>query len=1291
MARKTLSIGKRTPKAATPVVETVSSSSSFRTSYSHKSLSRYDPDLKPRYNIKAEPIEPTGRSKISDSIDEGYFQGTVLEEENFASVDVEGGEARNWINKDRHSSEGMATQEVLEQDYLSRMGSNLKSTLGMMARGEVIAKTNTGALRAAEAGLVLENIAGGRDFHSVVGGVAPSPVSSIDIVTGEITGTSSYQIPESELNKAMHFMDNTLPEMMERGPGQRLNTNFQNSKAEEAHKLALQNAYAVIDNTVDKYYMSERARGSEVYGIRKEAAVAELHEYILNSDLAGRRGRILPTPNEMETAGLVPTPAMRGGKQRTAAWTNWEYDTELAKRGLTRDTLDGDNQLHQQLMGKGPSLNNLFSRVDWTGIERGTQDPLQIALTVTRKQEHWDRVNAQRTLIKDASELIRKDMITNRDESYGNRLRYTGLDDPYGEQAAAGDFRSHVSSTLSMVGMNEFGGAIPDSPKIFSTTGEKPLYSIDQVIASRADGSLSDKFKGLTDREVLKNINEDVLEHNTELFLNPIAKTGMEGTGSNSGGMYGLKENSDQEEAVQSMMDTWQGMVDAGTDGELASQILTDSTEAPSMRAALAPAGSDMAAYDAQVANSYSPPQGSPEWLKQREGLVTASLGNVLWKGKGDQRVAANLAERRLVNELLTGDAKEAALLRLDPSNAYTRMGNKFEDKARDTFLATEGKGLTFRDAFFTKNEDVSKVMGASPDGRLFNEDGSSAGLLELKFLGEGGMKKALQEYTPQMQIQMAMTKESQTHFYALDRETNEYEHHIVKADPKMQAELIKLGESAHALEGTIKNNMELQAMKTGYKGAKRVGTAASSAAGQTESFSNDIEAEAPVTSFGSASEGQGSGGGGASASVGGDVPGTGVGGGVDANTVKQGLPSSSVKPDQALKAAKSAEAKAARDAAKALKDLQRSAKSAASALTAGALSAAASGMDTVRLAGLSGLSTEAARGLEYAFRSDGMTPGDARSTILAAGHMRTQFNTDSQVGGAIGTMIENWASSGLQQKLGFTPQISDFKGRGTQDILATIQGWVGGLDAETKIQALTAINPAFEHMSVLGMSGSDVGSAVGYIDGPGIERFHYGAEGVKQELQTAGEVATAATGELGGAIAATADFVLGAKTLKEAAVKLLAVAALSSAPTITSKYGELVESDALGNTVFGAVDKVRALMGNTGAQERVDVLKAAAAIASATPNSTIQNGTGWSSDDLPTMLLDENLLSPKFYAQDLPTNLIRQAPGLSQGGKVENKTEVNVTNHISKDLISTTVDNNGDIEETSERSSGDA
>lgn len=221
----------------------------------------------------------------------------------------------------------------------------------------------------------------------------------------------------------------------------------------------------------------------------------------------------------------------------------------------------------------------------------------------------------------------------------------------------------------------------------------------------------------------------------------------------------------------------------------------------------VAPSGSDLEAYRDKVANSSSPAQGSKEWLAQREGVVTGSKAKELWKGMGDSRLAATLASEKLgITE--------------DISNAYTSRGNKMEDKVKASFLAKEGKGLIWEEAFF-ETDPSQPGFGASPDGRLFNEDGSSAGLLELKYFSDKTFNSAYEMTMPQMQMQMMVSGETQTHFFATNADTGEAQHRIAKADPVMQAELKKLGLSALSMaEGLDVRGVDKLRTKT--KGARR-------------------------------------------------------------------------------------------------------------------------------------------------------------------------------------------------------------------------------------------------------------------------------------------------------------------------------------------------------------------------------------------------------------------------------------------------------------------------------------
>jgi len=186
--------------------------------------------------------------------------------------------------------------------------------------------------------------------------------------------------------------------------------------------------------------------------------------------------------------------------------------------------------------------------------------------------------------------------------------------------------------------------------------------------------------------------------------------------------------------------------------------------------------------------------QGTDAWLRLREGKITASAAAGLLAVDGIEERALALAEERL------GEKKKFE------GNSDTREGNEGEAKAVKAFMAKHGRGLTFKEAFFETNPN-HEGFGVSPDGRMYHGTSSdeenfvgprqSAGLLEVKFLGSGGMDEAIKTYTPQVQMQMAIAGEKETHFYALDKQTDEYVYKLIEADPAMQAELLAAGEAA--------------------------------------------------------------------------------------------------------------------------------------------------------------------------------------------------------------------------------------------------------------------------------------------------------------------------------------------------------------------------------------------------------------------------------------------------------------------------------------------------------------
>ncbi len=242
-----------------------------------------------------------------------------------------------------------------------------------------------------------------------------------------------------------------------------------------------------------------------------------------------------------------------------------------------------------------------------------------------------------------------------------------------------------------------------------------------------------------------------------------------------------------------------------------------------------------------------SPAQGTQAWLNQRKGHITASTAAGLLKEGGIEARAEELALERMGNsESFTG-------------NAHTREGNEGEAKAAAAFMASKhAKGLTMTEAFFETNENL-KGFGVSPDGRLWNDEGDSAGLLELKYLSSGSMEGAVKKYTPQVQMQMAVTGESQTHFYALDKYTGEYVHELIKADPKMQADLISAGTKALELGASL-DNRGIQALRRQratqkkMKPRNQVGAVdETTIKGQQESIQLIDEVDEPMTAFQSA------------------------------------------------------------------------------------------------------------------------------------------------------------------------------------------------------------------------------------------------------------------------------------------------------------------------------------------------------------------------------------------------------------------------------------------------------
>ncbi|MCK5017655.1 MAG: YqaJ viral recombinase family protein, partial [Candidatus Peribacteraceae bacterium] len=455
------------------------------------------------------------------------------------------------------------------------------------------------------------------------------------------------------------------------------------------------------------------------------------------------------------------------------------------------------------------------------------------------------------------------------------------------------------------------------------------------------------------DADMFRHDDEGIGMPESFIPINP--STGMpeipEGqtlSGSRKGGMYGEKGLSERDEYVDEQ------------------RVLEEYKKKYPIASVEVGADTDRGRYLASVTGKQGvAEQGSAEWLAQRKGLVTGSVSTELGYEMGVETLAANMAAERL------GYGSKWR------GNAYTARGTRYEESARKSFLATEGKGLAYEEAYF--ETDPSKPgFGVSPDGRLYNKDGSSAGLLELKVLSDGSMKKAVSDYNRQMQMQMAITGEAQTHFYALNADTGEYLHELVKSDPELQEELLLKGREALDLAAGLDKRGVSEMDKIIKRGGRRKVGSTKPAGQEAKYVPSNGDKEAPMEVFNAMTtvggksirvetgledeiEGLGEfmqdfGG------FGGDGDGSGTGG-------------------DKMKAFE----RATRDATRALKEFSTS-------LVADKEEA----LSTARIAAEVGMDPKATRGLENVLVRGGLSEQSTRANILAAGNQLSKFRQSS-------------------------------------------------------------------------------------------------------------------------------------------------------------------------------------------------------------------------------------------------------------------------------------------------------
>jgi len=374
-----------------------------------------------------------------------------------------------------------------------------------------------------------------------------------------------------------------------------------------------------------------------------------------------------------------------------------------------------------------------------------------------------------------AMKTIRQSTLTATDEAYGNTQRNSGYQQSREDWNAIADMQN-----------------------------EAYIQDIDRNPNFVAGGGMGQGGTG-EEQVILEKISDENAGFSQNRFMDPeyasrYGQSGIAG-GSEKGGMYGISEASDYTKFAEDYK-------------------IDDSVDPFSERGE----------YIARMRGA--PTQGSAQWLAQRKQVdFTASTIGILGSGSGTNKLAINLRLRKKDAIGVTEGYDYKGDYQKDISfigNTYTKEGNVFEGDVRRFFMAQVGEpaGLQYQEAFFERGKGSLANFGVTPDARLYDAEGKSAGLAEFKLKRGDAFNTVLEDYYDQVQLQMAVTGESKTHLFALNQHTDETKHHLVEADPVRQEFLIAQANEAKAqAEGlTLKDTDTLMKTIKGRNAAKDKG-----------------------------------------------------------------------------------------------------------------------------------------------------------------------------------------------------------------------------------------------------------------------------------------------------------------------------------------------------------------------------------------------------------------------------------------------------------------------------------
>ena len=630
-------------------------------------------------------------------------------------------------------------------------------------------------------------------------------------------------------------------------------------------------------------------------------------------------------------------------------------------------------------------------------------------------------------MISEGSGIVKAQMNTNADDAYGNSKRSGGFYSPYGEQSDAQYIRDELArqgieggfgneaTTDNLDGMHLSGekpvdGSVSSSAVVsgnliyptatikesFKTSSSVPSVDSEGRVYYPTIDDERDKIVQVMGPPKLATTTQGILRE--DLLIGDMLRT----AGSEKGGMYGERDLDDMSIGVEKGL---------------------EEIERNNLLSKMPHLGLDFEGI----------PQRSVAWYAARNKLnVTASeiVGS-----------ASNFATEGALTSTINKKKKEAenrkkahqlgvAIPSGFKGNYSTGQGQKTEDTSIRRFLE-KNPNYNFKEVGLIQNPKFPG-LGASPDGRLYNDDGELESLLEIKYLKDIS-EKGTAKYDAQAQFQMMIEEVDKTELFAVDSLTMRTSQRTIHADKGMQKRIRQRINAAIVNSGGNLSDLSEEEVEQLFNEENE-------SSSQKESFDGDVKAEEEMTTFGDDSSTPSSSVG--SSNISAETPSINLAeekkdfvgphrkeGKKEAvaeaakvaeqKKAERNADKEAAKADkEAAKADKEAakaareRAKADREASKATRNFSKAVRESLDKLSKGAINTNESSMDFVRLGDETGLSGGKAKNLVESLEEMGMSDTGAFSTVTKVGNIRTTLMNSQLFANEYGKQVTAYSAS---------------------------------------------------------------------------------------------------------------------------------------------------------------------------------------------------------------------------------------------------------------------------------------